>query len=165
MNALAGADFPEIPRLTSQNGFKISQAVLREMLSKVMYAMGVNDQRPVLNGCHFKIAGNTLYLVSCDSFKLAKCNVTTEIDAFTAQGNSDFSFIIPSKTVGELYRMLVFEDQLKGLLAMKKDKAFWVNNLKFTAEDAIKKYFSYFCNRPSVRDLEIYMDNVRNCDF
>ena len=93
MNALSGADFPEIPRLTSQNGFKIKQCVLKEMLSKVMYAMGVNDQRPVLNGCHFKIAGNTLHLVSCDSFKLAKCNVTTEIDAFTAQGNSDFSFI------------------------------------------------------------------------
>lgn len=65
---------------------------------------------------------------------------------------------------GELYRMLVFEDQLKGILAMKKDKAFWVNNLKFTAEDAAKKYFSYFCIRPSIRDLEIYMDNVRNCE-
>ncbi len=106
MNALAGADFPEIPRLTSQNGFKIKQSVLKDMLSKVMYAMGVNDQRPVLNGCYFKIAGNTLYLVSCDSFKLAKSNVTTEIDAFSVMGNSDFSFIIPCKTVNELYRML-----------------------------------------------------------
>lgn len=65
---------------------------------------------------------------------------------------------------GELYRMLVFEDQLKGILAMKKDKTFWIDNLKFTAEDALKKYFSYFCNRPSARDLEIYMDNVRNCE-
>ena len=111
MNALAGADFPEIPRLTSQNGFKIKQCVLKEMLSKVMYAMGVNDQRPVLNGCYFKIVGDTLYLVSCDSFKLAKCNVTTEIDAFSAMGNSDFSFIIPCKTVNELYRMLENDEE------------------------------------------------------
>jgi len=107
MNALAGADFPEIPKLISQNGFVIKQSVLKEMLSKVMYAMGVNDQRPVLNGTHFRITGNTLYLVSCDSFKLAKCNVTTEIDA---QGTSDFSFIIPCKTVNELYRMLSYEE-------------------------------------------------------
>ena len=107
MNALAGADFPEIPKLTSQNGFVIKQSVLKEMLSKVMYAMGVNDQRPVLNGTHFRITGNTLYLVSCDSFKLAKCNVNTEIDA---QGTSDFSFIIPCKTVNELYRMLSYEE-------------------------------------------------------
>ena len=103
MNALAGADFPEIPKLTSQNTFTLKQSVLKEMLSKVMYAMGVNDQRPVLNGTHFRIIDNVLYLVSCDSFKLAKCNVTTEIEA---QGTSDFSFIIPCKTVNELYRML-----------------------------------------------------------
>ncbi|MBQ2807242.1 MAG: DNA polymerase III subunit beta [Clostridia bacterium] len=103
MNALAGADFPEIPKLTSQNTFTVKQSVLKEMLSKVMYAMGVNDQRPVLNGTHFRITDNVLYLVSCDSFKLAKCNVTTEIES---QGTSDFSFIIPCKTVNELYKML-----------------------------------------------------------
>lgn len=111
MNALSGADFPEIPRLTSQNGFTIKQGVLKEMLSKVMYAMGVNDQRPVLNGCHIKIVDNTLYLVSCDSFKLAKCNVTTEIGSLSAQNTSDFSFIIPSKTVNELYRMLDSDEE------------------------------------------------------
>lgn len=144
MNALAGADFPEIPRLTSQNGFKISQAVLREMLSKVMYAMGVNDQRPVLNGCHFKIAGNTLYLVSCDSFKLAKCNVTTEIDAFTAQGNSDFSFIIPYKTVNELYRMLqTDEDATVTVYTSRKNIVFDLDHMIFFSRLIDGDYIDY----------------------
>ena len=144
MNALAGADFPEIPRLTSQNGFKISQAVLREMLSKVMYAMGVNDQRPVLNGCHFKIAGNTLYLVSCDSFKLAKCNVTTEIDAFTAQGNSDFSFIIPCKTVNELYRMLqTDEDATVTVYTSRKNIVFDLDHMIFFSRLIDGDYIDY----------------------
>lgn len=144
MNALAGADFPEIPRLTSQNGFKISQAVLREMLSKVMYAMGINDQRPVLNGCHFKIAGNTLYLVSCDSFKLAKCNVTTEIDAFTAQGNSDFSFIIPCKTVNELYRMLqTDEDATVTVYTSRKNIVFDLDHMIFFSRLIDGDYIDY----------------------
>ena len=144
MNALSGADFPEIPRLTSQNGFKISQAVLREMLSKVMYAMGVNDQRPVLNGCHFKIAGNTLYLVSCDSFKLAKCNVTTEIDAFTAQGNSDFSFIIPCKTVNELYRMLqTDEDATVTVYTSRKNIVFDLDHMIFFSRLIDGEYIDY----------------------
>ena len=144
MNALAGADFPEIPRLTSQNGFKISQAVLSEMLSKVMYAMGVNDQRPVLNGCHFKIAGNTLYLVSCDSFKLAKCNVTTEIDAFTAQGNSDFSFIIPCKTVNELYRMLqTDEDATVTVYTSRKNIVFDLDHMIFFSRLIDGDYIDY----------------------
>lgn len=144
MNALSGADFPEIPRLTSQNGFKIGQGVLREMLSKVMYAMGVNDQRPVLNGCHFKIAGNVLYLVSCDSFKLAKCNVTTEIDSFTAQGNSDFSFIIPSKTVGELYRMLESdEDATVTVYTSRKNIVFDLDHTIFFSRLIDGEYIDY----------------------
>ncbi len=144
MNALAGADFPEIPRLTSQNGFKMGQAVLKEMLSKVMYAMGVNDQRPVLNGCHFKIAGNTLYLVSCDSFKLAKCNVTTEIDAFTAQGNSDFSFIIPCKTVNELYRMMENdEDATVTVYTSRKNIVFDLDHMIFFSRLIDGDYIDY----------------------
>lgn len=161
MNALSGADFPEIPRLTSQNGFKIKQCVLKEMLSKVMYAMGVNDQRPVLNGCHFKIAGNTLHLVSCDSFKLAKCNVTTEIDAFTAQGNSDFSFIIPCKTVNELYRMLDNDEQATvTVYTSRKNIVFDLDSMVFFSRLIDGEYIDY--NRIIIKThkIEIVLDRA-----
>lgn len=144
MNALAGADFPEIPRLTSQNGFTLKQSVLKDMLSKVMYAMGVNDQRPVLNGCHIKIAGNTMYLVSCDSFKLAKCNVTTEIGSFSAQGTSDFSFIIPSKTVNELYRMLDSDEETTvTVYTSRKNIVFDLDNMIFFSRLIDGDYIDY----------------------
>ena len=144
MNALAGADFPEIPKLTSQNGFTVKQSVLKDMLSKVIYAMGVNDQRPVLNGCHFKIAGNSLYLVSCDSFKLAKCNVTTEINSFSAQGGSDFSFIIPCKTVNELYRMLeTDEDATVTVYTSRKNIVFALENMIFFSRLIDGDYIDY----------------------
>ena len=161
MNALSGADFPEIPRLISQNGFKIKQCVLKEMLSKVMYAMGINDQRPVLNGCHFKIAGNTLHLVSCDSFKLAKCNVTTEIDAFTAQGNSDFSFIIPCKTVNELYRMLDNDEQATvTVYTSRKNIVFDLDSMVFFSRLIDGEYIDY--NRIIIKThkIEIVLDRA-----
>lgn len=65
---------------------------------------------------------------------------------------------------GELQRMLVFEDQMKGLLAMKKDKEFWLNNKLISAENIIAKYFSYFCTRPSLHDIEMLIDNIRSCE-
>ena len=55
MKALAGSDYPVIPRLTTEDGFVIGQAMLKNMLAKVMYAMAANDQRPVLNGCYCKV--------------------------------------------------------------------------------------------------------------
>ncbi len=141
MNALAGADFPEIPKLTSQNGFTVKQSVLKEMLSKVMYAMGVNDQRPVLNGTHFRITDNTLYLVSCDSFKLAKCNVTTEIGAM---GTSDFSFIIPCKTVIELYRMLDNDEEATvTVYTSRKNIVFDLDNMIFFSRLIDGDYIDY----------------------
>ena len=73
MNALRGEDFPELPRLESSLGFSVKAGVLRDMFNKTMYAMGVNDQRNVLNGCYMEVNDGKLLMVSCDSFKLAKC--------------------------------------------------------------------------------------------
>ena len=50
MNALPAADFPDLPRLRSVNGFTVPRKTLRAMIGKCMHAMGTNDQRPFLNG-------------------------------------------------------------------------------------------------------------------
>lgn len=107
MNALAAKDYPQIPRLTTEDGFVIAQPVLKDMIFKSMYAMAANDQRPVLNGCFFKINKNELLTVACDSFKLSKCTVDTEIENKNEDGSDlNFSFIIPTKTVNELFKLL-----------------------------------------------------------
>lgn len=161
MNALAGADFPEIPRLTSQNGFTLKQSVLKDMLSKVMYAMGVNDQRPVLNGTYFQIAGNTLYLVSCDSFKLAKCNVNTEIESINAQGASDFAFIIPCKTVNELYRMLDNDEEATvTVYTSRKNIVFDLDNMIFFSRLIDGDYIDYNRIIMTTHRIEVCVDRA-----
>ncbi len=112
MNALRGSDFPEIPKLSGDKGFVINQGVLKKMIAKVSHAMAVNDQRPVLNGCYFKIVENNLLTVTCDGFRLAKCAISTEMTNAGADGvPMNYSFIIPVKTVGELQRMLLDSDE------------------------------------------------------
>lgn len=107
MNSLPASEYPTVPRLVTEDGFVIGQSVLKEMLTKVMHAMASNDQRPVLNGCFFRIEEGRLMAVSCDSFRLAKCAVSTEIENKNEDGSDlRFSFIIPTKTVGELYKLL-----------------------------------------------------------
>lgn len=107
MNALPASDFPKLPPLVTSEGFVITQASLRDLLSKTMYAMASNDQRPVLNGCFLKVENNRLLAVSCDSFKLAKCSLDLPIENKNDDGSDlNFSLIIPTKSVNELYRML-----------------------------------------------------------
>ena len=112
MNALHGTDFPDIPRVMGDKGFSVRQGVLRRMIAKISHAMATNDQRPVLNGCYFRIVEDNLLLVSCDTFRLARCAVSTDMQNISKEGNPmRFSFIVPVKTVNELHRMLQDDEE------------------------------------------------------
>ena len=107
MNALAGSDFPAIPKLTSDDALTIRQNDLKEMLGQTMYAMGVNDQRNILNGTFVKMLNDQLTMVSCDNFKLAKCDRRVEYRTEQEYGGTyRNAFILPVKTVNELVKLL-----------------------------------------------------------
>ncbi len=133
MNALSGADYPAIPRLVTEDSFVIGQSVLKTMLSKVMYAMASNDQRPVLNGCYFRVTEGQLMAVSCDSFKLAKCAVKTDIENKNEDHSEmSFSFIVPTKTVNELYKLLKDDERESVRIYMsRRNIVFNIGNLTF----------------------------------
>ena len=146
MSALAGADFPQIPKLASQLGFSLKQTVLKEMMSQTMYAMGINDQRHILNGMFLRVYDNELMLVTCDSFKLAKCVRTTEIGN-CCTGNDDvrFAFIMPNKTVNELYKLLSSDDEdaIVKILYMRKYIIIELNNIIFFSRLIEGEYIDY----------------------
>lgn len=115
MNALHGSDFPTIPNLESVNNFVIGQGVIKELINKVSFAMGVNDQRNVLNGCYFEVEEGKMLAVACDSFRLAKCEKLVDIEN-TGTGtvrHLAYAFIIPNKSIGELQRILQDGDDKK----------------------------------------------------
>ena len=145
MNALSGEDYPAIPRLVTSEGFVIGQSVLKKMLSKVMYAMASNDQRPVLNGCFFKITEGNLLAVSCDSFKLAKCSVQADIENKNDdQSDLKFSFIIPTKTVTELYKLLKDDERESVRIYMtRKNIVFNIGKLTFFSRLIDGVYIDY----------------------
>jgi DNA polymerase-3 subunit beta len=145
MNALPASDYPNIPRLVTSDGFIVGQAVLRAMLGKVMYAMAVNDQRPVLNGCYCKVSEGKLLMVSCDSFKLAKCVASADVENKNEDGAAlNFSFILPTKTVGELYRMLENdEDATVTVYTSRKNIVFDLDHMIFFSRLIDGEYIDY----------------------
>lgn len=107
MQAFNGADFPAVPNIREDMSFEIPAALLKKTISKISFAMGVNDQRPVLNGAYFRITDGELLAVSCDSFKMAKCRCLTTLTNKNTDGSAlRYSYIVPQKTVNELFRML-----------------------------------------------------------
>ncbi|MBQ4112027.1 MAG: DNA polymerase III subunit beta [Clostridia bacterium] len=161
LTALPAKDFPEIPRLISSQGFVASQKIVRGMIAKCMYAMGVNDQRPVLNGLFFSVNDNMLHMVSCDSFKMATC--ATEAELMGLEGGAsveNIRFILPNKSVNELYKLLndKDEDAIVTVYVSRKNIVFVMNDITFFSKLIEGEYIDY--NRIILRNhrITVYAD-------
>lgn len=160
MSALEASDFPAIPNLRSAMGFTLRESVLKEMISQTNYAMGVNDQRMILNGTYFQVKDGKLMMVTCDSFKLAKCIRTTEIENKNDDGEEvRYSFIVPVKTINELYKLLSDdEDAVTRIYYQRKYMVFEIGDIIFFSRLIEGEYIDY--NRIIVKDhrIKISMD-------
>ena len=146
MIALPASDFPTIPDLVSDRSFIISQSVVKKMLSQVAFAMGNNDQRQVLNGTFVKIDDDSITTVACDSFKLAKCRRRTELANKNTNGNAhlDYAFIVPSKTVADLQRLLEDDDEaLTQIYVTRKHIVFVIGEITFFSRLVDGQYIDY----------------------
>ena len=161
MTALPAKDFPEIPRLTSTQGFVAPQKVVRSMMAKCLYAMGVNDQRPVLNGLFFSVTGGKLHMVSCDSFKMATCATQTDLYGLESDLTvEDTRFILPNKSVNELYKLLSDKDEeaIVTVYTSRKNIIFVMGELTFFSKLIEGEYIDY--NRIILRNhrITVYAD-------
>ena len=146
VSALRGEDFPAIPDLVSDRSFTVSEGVLKKMISQVSFAMAVNDQRVVLNGCFFKITDNSVLTVACDGFKGAKCERVTELENRNTNGNAhlDYSFIVPVKTVNELSKLISDdEDEMVQIYVTRKHIVFVIGELTFFSRLVDGAYIDY----------------------
>ena len=146
MSALIGEEFPAIPDLESDRSFIVEQGVVKKMLSQVSFAMGVNDQRAVLNGTYFEISDDSIMMVSCDSYKLAKCKTNTELVNKNTNGNAhlEYRFIVPVKTVNELTRLLGDgEEDLMQIYVTRKHIVFLIGEITFFSRLVDGEYIDY----------------------
>ncbi len=155
MTALPAEDFPEVPALTASQGYVVAQSILKGMIAKSMYAMGVNDQRPVLNGLFFSVAGDKLHTVSCDSFKMATCMTESAVAGIEGAVIEDTRFILPNKSVSELYKLLSDKDEeaTVTLYMGRKNMVFSMGDITFFSKLIDGEYIDY--NRIILRNHKI----------
>jgi len=110
---LSEDEFPPAPKADGKYVYHVEQGVLKEMLKKTSYAASADETRFVLNGCLLSFKEGKLTVVATDGRRLAL--VEQEVE-FPKEAESDF--ILPTKTVNELLRILKDEGELK---TYKKD--------------------------------------------
>jgi DNA polymerase-3 subunit beta len=101
INGLGADEFPPMPKFKEEKKVILSQETIRGMMKKTSFAISSDESRYVLNGIFFSLKDHKLTMVATDGRRLAL--VDEEVDlADKSQGE----FIIPSKAVNELSRLL-----------------------------------------------------------
>ncbi len=127
LNGMDEKEFPTLPDDTKNAGFNIKQGDLKSMIVQTLFAVAQNDARATLNGAYFKIKGDRITAVGCDSFRLAIREKVCELEN-TSDFDLDISFIIPGRTLTELLKILNDPDETVIITLNKKQVLFKFEN-------------------------------------
>ena len=89
----------------------MKQGDLKEGLKKTSYAISLDETRYVLNGILFSFRDGRLTLVATDGRRLALCDA--ELGEIKYPAGHERDFIVPTKAIGELQRLLVDDKEVR----------------------------------------------------
>lgn len=101
IRGLAAEEFPPLPEFKEDKKVTIPQEKIRGMLRKTSFAISTDETRYVLNGIFLSLKEHKLTMVATDGRRLALVDEEVDISE-----KSQGEFIIPSKAVNELNRLL-----------------------------------------------------------
>lgn len=103
--ATSASEYPDVPEVDKNNSFTISQSLLKNMINQTIFAVATNDTKPILTGELFEINDGMFNLVSIDGYRLAVRSEKTNT-------TDNFKFVVPSKALIEVSKLLKDEDEL-----------------------------------------------------
>lgn len=128
ISTLPATDFPEIPKISGGEVIKLPVEVLREGIKSVLFAASGDETKQVLTGIHLIKKLDHLEFASTDGHRLAVAQ--TSIGENEDCGK-DISITIPSRTLGELDRIL--SSQKTGHIFLEADNS----QVAFTIADSL----------------------------
>ncbi len=159
VSAVSAAEYPVIPEFIDENTVTVSQSVLKSMINQTIFAVSQNDTKPILKGELCEIVDNNFNMVAIDGFRLA---VRTE----AIKNDKNFKFVVPSKTLNEVSKLLKDDDELLcDLRVSKKHIVFDFNGYTVFTRLLEGEFHNYRGSIPnnSVTEVIIEKRELVNC--
>jgi len=107
------------------------------MIRKTIFAVSIEENRPIFTGCLFEIQNNKINVVAVDGFRLAwKCN-------YLLEKANNFKAVIPGKTLNEINKIIMDSfDKIK--IGVSKNQAlFEMDNCKIVTRLLDGEFLNY----------------------
>lgn len=130
-------EFPELPSIDVENSVELDQNTLKNMIRKTIFAVSVEENRPIFTGCLFEIANNKINVVAVDGFRLSlKSNYLEKV-------SKDFSAVIPGKTLNEVNKIISDSFEPIKISVAKNQALFEMENCKIVTRLLDGEFLKY----------------------
>ena len=152
-------EFPELPKIVIENSIETEQTVLKNMIRKTIFAVSIEENRPIFTGCLFEVLNNSLNVVAIDGFRMGW--VSNNLSNKT----NDFKAVIPGKTLNEVNKIILDSfDSIK--IGISKNQAiFEMENCKIVTRLLDGEFLNYSSVIPNNWETRIRVNknSLQNC--
>lgn len=101
LSTMNADEFPELPKIVVENSIETEQTVLKNMIRKTIFAVSIEENRPIFTGCLFEVINNSLNVVAVDGFRMGWVSSPLNIST------NNFKVVIPGKTLNEVNKIIL----------------------------------------------------------
>ena len=92
-------EYPELPEVSGES-FQMQQNTLRDMIGKTLFAIAIDESRPILTGCLMEIGPRDMRMVALDGFRLAmRCESVSG-------PQKEVAAVVGGKVLGDIAKIL-----------------------------------------------------------
>jgi len=159
LSTMNADEFPELPKINIEKSIEIEQTILKNMIRKTIFAVSIEENRPIFTGCLFEAANNRLNVVAIDGFRMGW------IRTVLSEETNDFKAVIPGKTLNEVNKIILDSfDKIK--IGIEKNQAvFEMENCKIVTRLLDGEFLNYASVIPATWETRIRTNKniLQNC--
>ena len=92
-------EYPDLPDIEQEQGAVIPQSLLKNMIDQTIYAVSLDETKPIFTGELIEMADDALNIVALDNYRMA---LRTE----PLPGQEPMKFVVPAKALREIEHLL-----------------------------------------------------------
>ena len=151
IKGISAEGFPALPSIEKEEGIKISKKILKDMIKQTIFAVSMDENRPILTGSLFEYRTGKLTIVSIDGYRLAMRCCSSENEAAGASRN----LVIPGKTLNEIAKIIQPVDEDIYIYAAGNQILFDMGNCIMTSRLLEGEYLNYMGIIPSEHETKV----------
>ncbi len=155
---MSPVEYPEMATVDAGTTVSIAQKTLREMISRVVFAIATDESRQILTGCLLEVTAQEARIVALDGFRLAIQKIQQDFEL--PQGVETFKAVIPGRVLNELSKILAESEDACSMLIDRTRMQATFGNTRLSTVLLAGEYIDYRRILPLTFKTVVKVDRV-----